>query len=340
MKTFIRLFVASAVAALAPVAVSAQQTPEQFYKGKTVSVYIGFSPGGTYDYFGRLIARHIGRHIPGNPTVIAQSMPGAGSFTLANWMTRIAPKDGTAIAIASQTLAIEEVLKSPGVQFKTADFNWIGRATSNVEINLVWHTSKAKKVEDALNNDIPLASTGAGSPSEGYPKLLNGVLGTRFKLVGPYPGSMDGLLAMERGETDGALTSWNTLYTVKNDWLRDNKVKVLVQYGLERTAEMPDVPTMVELGKTPEDKAMFAFYVSGGEVGRAFMAPPGVPADRVAALRKAFDETVKDPELLVEIEKAKLDFHPASGEKLQKLIAETAAVSPAVVARMQSLLQK
>ena len=316
------------------------QTPAEFYKGKTVDLYIGYSVGAGYDIYARLVARHLGKHIPGNPTVVAQAMPGAGSFILANWMTRIAPKDGTAIGIVSQTAAIEEVLKSPGVQFKSADFNWIGRATSNVEINLVWHTSKAKKIEDALNNDIPLASTGVGSPSEGYPKLLNGVLGTRFKLVGPYPGSMDGLLAMERGETDGALTSWNTLNVAKHDWIEQKKVNVLVQYALERTADMPDVPTMVELGKTPDDKAMFAFYVSGGEVGRSFVAPPGVPADRVAILRKAFDEAMKDPELLAEIGKANLDFHPASGEKLQKIIAETASVQPAIVARMQSILQK
>ena len=162
---------------------------------------------------------------------------------------RSAPKDGTAIGIVSQTAAIEEVLKSPGVQFKSTEFNWIGRATSNVEINLVWHTSKAKKIGDALTNEIPLASTGVGSPSEGYPKLLNGVLGTKFKLVGPYPGSMDGLLAMERGEVDGALTSWNTLFTAKNEWLRENKVSILVQYVLERTAEMKDIPTMVEIGR-------------------------------------------------------------------------------------------
>ncbi len=338
MNLIARIFAAMPLA-LAPACAQAQQ-PADFYKGKTVSIYIGFSAGGTYDYFGRLVSRHLGKHIPGNPTVIAQSMPGAGSFQLANWMTRIAPKDGTAIGIISQTAAIEEVLKSPGVQFKSADFNWIGRATSNVEINLVWHTSKAKKIEDAVNFDIPLASTGVGSPSEGYPKLLNGVLGTRFKLVGPYPGSTDGLLAMERGETDGALTSWNTLNTARHEWIVDKKINVLVQYGLERTPEMPDVPTMVELGRTPDDKAMFAFYVSGGEVGRAFMVPPGVPADRVAVLRKAFDEMVQDPELLAEIEKGKLDFHPASGEKLQKIVADTAGVSPDIVARMQSLLRK
>jgi tripartite-type tricarboxylate transporter receptor subunit TctC len=338
MSGSVGLLSAALLAGLVPAKASAQGVG-QFYRGKTVSVYIGFSPGGTYDYFGRLIARYIGKYIPGNPTVVAQSMPGAGSLTLANWMFRIAPKDGTAIGIVSQTVAIDEALKSPGIQYKANEFNWIGRGTSNVEITVAWHTAKAKKIQDALIYDVPLASTGAGSPSESYHKLLNGALGMRFKLIGPYPGSMDGLLAMERGETDAAFTSWNTLKTAKHDWVADKKVNVLVQYALKRLPDL-DVPTMVELGKTPEDKQMFAFEVSGGEVGRSFLAPPGVPAERVAALRKAFDATVKDPELLAEVAKAKLDFHPGTGEELQKTIAATASVSPAVIARIQGFLKK
>lgn len=334
----LRAALAAAAIALSPVAGQAQDG-DSWFKGRTISVYIGFSAGGTYDYFGRLLTRHLARHMPGAPTVIAQAMPGAGSLTLANWMYRLAPRDGTAIAIASQTLAIDEALKSPGIQYKANEFNWIGRATSNVEITVLWERSKVKKIEDATTYDVPLASTGVGSPSEGYHKLLNAVIGTKFKLIGPYPGSTDGLLAMERGETDAAFTSWNTLNVTKHDWITSKKVTVLVQYAQERHPDMPDTPTMVELGKTPDDKAMFAFDVSGGEVGRSFFAPPGVPADRVAMLRKAFDETMKDPELLAEIEKAKLDFHPASGDRLQKIIADTASVSPAVVARMQTLLK-
>ena len=338
MFPFLRPLALGLCAALIP-AVSFAQAPD-FYKGRTVNIYIGFSPGGTYDLFGRLVARHIGKHIPGNPTVVANSMPGAGSFTLANFMYRIAPKDGTAMGIVAQTMAIEEMLKTQGVNYKAAEFNWIGRATSNVEITLVSSNAKAKTVEDAKTIETTLASTGAGSPGEGYPKLLNGVIGPRFKLVGPYPGSTDGLLAMERGETDGAFTSWNTLNVTKHDWLEQKKVNVLVQYALERLPDMKNVPTMVELAKTPEDKELFAFYVSGGEVGRSFLAPPGVPAERVAILRKAFDDTMKDPELLAEIEKAKLDFVPGTGAQLQKLIADTAAVRPEVIERMRSILQK
>ena len=193
------LALAGLFAALLPAA-SGAQTADQFFKGKTVSIYIGFSAGGTYDLFGRLVARHIGKHIPGNPTVVAQSMPGAGSFTLANWMYRIAPKDGTAMGIVTQTLAIEEMLKTPGVNYKAADFNWIGRATANVEITVVSSSAKAQSAEDAKTYETTLAATGAGSPGEGYPKTLNGTIGTKFKLVGPYPGSTDRLDRAEEGQ--------------------------------------------------------------------------------------------------------------------------------------------
>jgi tripartite-type tricarboxylate transporter receptor subunit TctC len=339
MKVLSSALAVASIVLTAPAAL-AQQSPEAFYKGRTVSVYIGFSAGGTYDYFGRLIARHIGKHIPGNPTVVAQAMPGAGSLTLANWMFKLAPRDGTAMGIVAQTVAVDEALKSPGIQYKSSEFNWIGRATSNTEISLVWHTSKAKTMADAKLYDIPMASTGVGSPSESYLKLMNAAIGSRFKLIGPYPGSMDGLLAMEKGEVDGALTSWNTLNVAKHDWIVDKKVNILVQYSLERSPDMASVPTMVELGVTPEDKAMFAFSVSAGDIGRAFLAPPGVPADRIAALQKAFDETVVDPELLDEVRKAKLDFHPGTAARLRQIVADTANVPPAVVERMQSILQK
>ena len=331
----------AAIAGLAFCSASAEaQSPEAFFKGRTVTIYIGFSPGGTYDLFGRLVARHLQKHIPGNPTVVAQNMPGAGSFIAANWLYRVAPKDGTAIGIATQTIAIEESLKTQGVQYKAKEFNWLGRATSNVEISVGWYKAKVQKIEDAIANEMTIATTGAGSPSEGYHKLLNGTIGTKFKLVGPYPGSTDGLLAMERGETDAAFTSWNTLNTAKHAWIEEKKANVLVQYALERLPDLKDVPTMVDLAKTPEDKQMFAFYTSGGEVGRAFFAPPGIPADRVAALRQAFDETLKDPELLAEVEKANLDFHPGSGDLLQKIVVDTSAVPEAVVTRMQGILNK
>ena len=310
---------------------------EAFYKGKTVIIYIGFAPGGSYDYFGRLVARHIGRHLPGNPTVIAESMPGAGSFTAANYLYARAPRDGTVLGIVSQTMAIEEVLGTSGVQYKASRFNWIGRATSVNEVSLTFHSSNTKTIRDAIANETTMASTGAGSPSETYLKLLNDVARTRFKLVGPYPASNDAMLAMERGEVDGAFTSYNTLKVSRQDWLREKKINILVQYG-ERAADLPDVPYAVDLAKTDEDRQLMAFYVSSEEIGRAFLAPPETPADRIAVLRKAYDETMQDPQLLAEIDQSHAEFSPLSGAKLQRLVAAAAEVPPAIVARIRNII--
>jgi tripartite-type tricarboxylate transporter receptor subunit TctC len=310
---------------------------EALYKGKTVIVYIGFAPGGSYDYFGRLVARHIGRHLPGNPTVIAQSMPGAGSFTAANYLYARAPRDGTALGIVSQTVAIEEALGTSGIQYKVSQFNWIGRATSVNEVSLTFHSSNTKTIRDAIAHETTMASTGAGSPSETYLKLLNAVAATRFKLVGPYPASNDAMLAMERGEVDGAFTSYNTLKVSRQDWLRENKINILVQYG-ERSADLPDVPYAVDLAKTEADRQLMGFYVSSEQIGRAFLAPPEMPAESVAVLRKAYDETMRDPQLLAEIDQSHSEFNPLSGDKLQRLVAATADVPLTLVARIRGII--
>jgi tripartite-type tricarboxylate transporter receptor subunit TctC len=311
--------------------------PGASFKGQTVHLYIGFAPGGTYDYFGRLVVRHIGRHLPGNPTVIAEQMPGAGSFTAANFLYARAPKDGTAVGIVSQTMAIEAALGTPGVQYKAARFNWIGRATSVNEVSFTFHTSKTKTIRDALSHETTMASTGAGSPSDTYLKLLNEVAATKFKLVGPYPASNDSMLAMERGEVDGAFTSYATLKVSHQGWLRDDAINILVQYG-ERAADLPDAPDAVDLATTDDGRQMMAFYVSSEQIGRAFIAPPDVPADRVAALRKACDETMQDLQLLAEIEQSHAEFSPLTGETLQRLVAATADVPAATVARVREII--
>lgn len=324
---------------LALPAVGQAQTPAEFYKGKTIQIYIGFSPGGSYDLFARLVARHMGKHIPGTPTVVPTNMPGAGSFTAANYVFGAAPKDGTAMGIVSQTVAIEEALKTNGVQYKSAEFTWIGRATDNIEVQVLWHTSKAKTMDDAKNSVIPVASTGPGSPSEGYPKMLNGTYGTQFKIIRGYPGSTDGLLAMERGEVDGALTSWSTMKGSRKGWLDEKKAHLLVQYVVKRSAELPDVPAVTEFAKNQADKDLLTFYASAADVGRSFLAPPGVPEDRAKALQTAFDATMKDAEFLAEVKKANLDFGPAPAAALRKLIVDTASVSPEIVKRLQDFLK-
>jgi tripartite-type tricarboxylate transporter receptor subunit TctC len=311
--------------------------PDAFYKGKTIFIYIGFAPGGSYDYFGRLLARHLGRHLPGNPNVVAASMPGAGSFTAANFLYSRAPRDGTALGIVSQTMAIEQALSTSGVQYKASRFNWIGRAAAVDEVSFTFHTSKTKTIEDAMTNETAMASTGAGSPSESYLKLLNAVAGTKFKLVGPYPASNDAMLAMERGEVDGALTSYNTLQVSRADWLRTGKLHILVQYG-EPSPDLPNVPRAVDLAKNDEDRALMSFYVSSEQMGRSFLAPPDLPPQRLAMLRQAYDETMQDPEFLSEIRKSHVEFNPLSGDKVQRLVAETTKVSPAIIERIRKIL--
>ena len=241
------------------------------------------------------------------------------------------------LGIVSQTLAIEEALGTPSVQYKASKFNWIGRAASVNEVSFTFHTSNIRTIQDAMARETTMASTGAGSPSEAYLKLLNSVAATKFKLVGPYPASNDSILAMERGEVDGAFTSYNTLKVAHQDWLRDKTINILVQYG-ERSAELPDVPFAVDLAKTDDDRALMAFYVSSEQIGRAFLAPPEIPPDRVMMLRKAYDETMQDPQFLSEIEKSRSEFNPLPGEKLQKLVATASEVSPAIVARIRQIL--
>jgi tripartite-type tricarboxylate transporter receptor subunit TctC len=319
-------------------AVSAQPV-DGFFKGRPINLYIGFAPGGTYDYFGRAVGRFIGKHIPGNPTIVVQTMQGAGSLQAANFLYAQAPKDGTAWGVVTQTLPLEEALRSPGAHYKAAEFTWIGRMTSILEVHFTWKTSKGKTIEDAREHEVPMAGTGTGSPSEGYPKLLNALAGTKFKIISGYPGSTQGMLAAERGEVDGGLTSWNTLKRTKQSWIENKEVNLLVQYANARHPELRDVPTLLELARTPEGRQVLAFYVSGAELGRSLLASPGIPAERVKVLRAAFDAMVKDPEFLAEIEKSGQEFQPASGAEVQRLVEEVATVPRDIVERTENILR-
>jgi tripartite-type tricarboxylate transporter receptor subunit TctC len=318
---------------------AAQQA--DFFRGRTISVYIGFSPGGGYDYYGRLVTRYLGKHVPGNPKVVAQNMPGAGSFTAANFLYAAAPKDGTALGVVTQTLAVEDALRTKGANYKAANFNWIGRVTAILEVTLTGPKAKAKNMADTKKYDTPVAGTGSGSPSEGFPRLMNALYGSKFKVITGYQGSNDGMLAMDKGEVDGALTSWNTLKRTRLAQVRSGDLHVLVQYGLERSADpdLANVPAVVELGGTPEGKAIMTFYASGGAVGRSVIAPPGVPPERVKILRTAFDAMLKDADFLAEVNKLGVEFEPASGETMQKLISNVANASPDTIKRMQEILQ-
>jgi len=342
MKTTTSGLMGAALAVLilgfAPQHAFAQQA-DSYFKGKAINFYIGFGPGGTYDYYARLIARYIGRYIPGNPSVVAQTMAGAGSLQLANFLFAQAPRDGTAMGTVTQTVALEEALHSPGVRYKAAEFTWIGRATAILEITIFRNDARVKTIEDARRYDAPVSGTGAGSPSEGYPKLMNALAGTRFRIICGYTASARTMLALEAGEVDGAFTSWNTLRRINPEWLRNHFVNILYQCALMRHQDLPNVPTNVELAQTEEGRRIMAFYTSSAEIGRSILAPPGIPPERVNLLRRAFDAAIKDPEFLAEIERGQQEFQPASGEELQKLIADLASAPREVVERTEAILR-
>ncbi|MFN3889529.1 MAG: Bug family tripartite tricarboxylate transporter substrate binding protein [Beijerinckiaceae bacterium] len=329
-------FVITGAAFHAPCAV-AQDAAAHFRTNRTINLYIGYAPGGSYDLYGRMVARHLGRHVPGEPAVVPSNMPGAGSLQAANFLYSVAPKDGTALGALGETLAMEQALRNPGVKYDASRLTWIGRIASSNNIHLVWHTSKAQSVEDALKYEMTVAGTGPANLAETVPKLLNALIGTKFKVISGYASSGPGMLAMERGEVDGAGTSWAAIKATKQDWLREKKVKVILQDLPERDPELPDVPALLEFGKTEEDKKLLNLYASGGAIGRAISGPPGLPASVTAALRQAFQDMVKDPQLKADLDKAKLDLEPATYQELEATVNRTVNVSDAIRERVRSI---
>ena len=315
---------------------SAAQTPEQFYKGKSLDLEIGYPTGGSNDAYGRLLASHLGKHIPGAPTIVPRNSPGAGSFLAVNRVHSTLPRDGTVIGLGAPTLALDEKLGSQGVRFKTAELNWLGRVDSLINIVMMWKTSPVKTIADAQKIESTLSGTGAGSTVSIYPTVLNNVIGTKFKLVMGYRGSNEAMLAMERGEVEGHSTAWSAVKVAKPDWVRDKTVSIIVQFALKRHPELPDIPTAVELARNDDERQVLSAIMNASEVGTAFFTGPGVPPDRLAALRHAFDETMKDPEFLAEAQRFRLGVTPMTGEELQKLVSQVSGLSPALLENVRA----
>jgi tripartite-type tricarboxylate transporter receptor subunit TctC len=326
--------------ALLAVSPAAQaQSVAEFYNGKTITISVGFSPGGSYDFYPRLFARHIGKYIPGNPAVVVQNMPGAGSMRAANHLFNIAPKDGTALGVVSQTVMLEAPLGTPGVKYNAVEFTYVGRMTGVLETMISWHAAKAQTIYDVRKYETIAGGTGPTSPTEGYPRLLNAFAGTKFRIISGFAGTTEIMLAMERGEIDALEQSWATIMRAKKDWLDNKKINVLIQAQLERSKELPDTPTLVELGDTAEDKAALAFYTSSAAVSRSLIGAPGIPADRLKALREAFMATTRDPQFLEDVKKSQVEFDPAPGEYLEDLAKKVAATPRAVVERTAAALR-
>ena len=322
---------------LTGVAASAQ--PGEPYAGKTVSVIIGFGPGGGYDLWGRTVARNIGKHLPGKPTVIPQNMPGAGSYVAASHLYNAAPKDGTVLGIIARDVALGPLTGAPGARFDATKFSWIGTPTKEHNVCIAYHTAAVKTANDLRDKQLILGDTGPGTGTRSYPKVLNGLLGFKFKLVGGFQSSADVFLAMERGEVDGICESLDSVNARRPDWISSKKVAVLVQSGSVSHPDLKGVPLVLDHARTAEERQVIEFLYAGQEIGRPFVAPPDLPPERLRMLRAAFDATMKDADFIADAKRSKLEVEPEDGAHLAALIGKIYATPRAIIDRVGNLIK-
>ncbi len=324
-----------------PISAATAQTPEEFYKGKNVDLYIGYSVGGGYDIYARALAAHIGKHIPGNPTVVPRNMEGAGSLRLTNWLYNVAPKDGTAIGTVARGIPFAPLLGGEGIQFEPTKFNYIGSMNEEVSICATWHTSGVDSFEELKETEVVVGGTGPEADTDQFPKVVNGVLGTKMKVISGFPGGNDVLLAMERGEVGGRCGwSWSSIKTAHPEWVTEKKINMIFQMSANKHPDLPDVPLVMDLAETEEQKQILRLIFARQTLGRPYIAPPDVPADRVQALREAFMATLQDPEFLADAEKADLEITPVSGEDVQKLVQDIYTTPPEIAAKAAEIIRQ
>ena len=310
---------------------------EDFYKGKTVTVLVGFSPGGAYDGSARLLARHMGKYLAGNPAFVVQNMPGAGTLNLVNHLYNAAAKDGTVFGIFARGMAMEPLIGNSDTRFDATKLTWIGSTTNEVSLCATYATSPVKNWQDSLAKDFVVAGNGSGSDPDVFANVLRNLFGQKNRLITGFPGSAEISLAMERGEVDGRCGwSWSSVKAEKPDWLRDHKLNLIVQLALSKADDMPGVPLVTELAKTDSQRQILKLVFGRQTMGRPFAGPPGIPADRRQALRAAFDRTVKDPEFLADAAKSKLEINPVSGADIDTLIADIYRTPKEVVAEARA----
>jgi hypothetical protein len=325
-----------ALAIMASPAATQAQSVADFYRGKTVNVYIGVGVGGEYDIQARLVARHIGKHIPGNPTVIPQNRTGAGGLRMINYLYNVAPKDGTNIGMIANAFPAMQAVGISGVQFDAAKMGWLGSIAPAVETMAVWHTTGVKNIDDARKREIVAGASARGAITFIYPQMMNEFLGTKFKIVTGYPGGNQINLAMERGEVEARNNTWSSWKATKADWLKEKKITVIAQAG-PRAPDL-DAPSVEDAARTPEEKQLIELVVSGTRFGRP-MATNSVPADRLAALRAAYDATMRDPEFLAEAMALNFEVDPVQGDKMQKIVERILATPREIAAKAKGLME-
>jgi tripartite-type tricarboxylate transporter receptor subunit TctC len=333
----VALLVAACVGLAHPAA--AQDDVAAFYQGKQLRMIVGSAAGGGYDLFARIVARHIVQHIPGRPTIIVQNQPAAGGVVMANQLYGQGPKDGTVIGVPINGLPTAPLLQT-GTQFDPTRLIWLGSTNREAYVAFVWHTVPIENIDELARREVIVGATTPGTTMVDFPLLANAVLGFKFKVVRGYHGTPQINLAIERGEVQGiGGLGWASVKAQTPHWISEKKIKVLAQYGLKRYSELPDVPTMFELAKSEADRQAMAMLFARTEYGRPYFLPPDVPAERVTALRRAFDATMKDPAFVAEAGKLQFEVDPLTGEVVQALVAQLAATPPDVVARVRAALE-
>jgi tripartite-type tricarboxylate transporter receptor subunit TctC len=310
---------------------------QDFYQGKTVNFVIGYPVGGGYDTYSRLVAAHLGQHLLGHPSVIPVNMPGAVTIRATNYLYNEAPKDGTVVGMIDQAIYLNQILGTAQLRADATRFNWVGRIVGNSAVLYAWHLSPVKKIEDTFSRELIVAAGGVSSRLNW--QVLNTLVGTRLKLISGYPGTGEERIAMERGEIEAMSQPWPIIKTELAQWLTEKKISLLVQTGVDKNPGLTGVPRMIDLAKNDDDAALLKLFSTPSTIGRAVAAPPGLPPERVAELRRAFIETLSDPAFLRDVERAHLDLEPLAGDALQAAVASSGKFSPELIARAQRIAE-
>jgi tripartite-type tricarboxylate transporter receptor subunit TctC len=335
-----RFLLATAALAFLVAPAAAQEDVASFYRGKTVRLVVGIAVGSGYDINARLLARHMSKHIPGNPQIIVQNQPGAGSLTMTNQLYASGPFDGTVFGASFNGLPTAPLLQPTGVRFEATKINWVGSTNRETQATYLWHTVPIKTLDDIKTTEVVIGAQAPGSTQFDYPMLANTLFGTKFKVITGYESTSKINLAIERGEVHGTWANWSTLKALSSNWLNEKKVKIVVQWALKKHNELPDVPLVLEYAKEPEQKQAMELALARLEFGRPFLMPPNVPAERVQAMRRAFDATMKDPEFLAEAEKLKIEIDPLTGEQVGDLVAQIYKTPAETVERVKKAYEK
>jgi tripartite-type tricarboxylate transporter receptor subunit TctC len=314
--------------------VACAQSVADFYAGKQINLIVGATPGGGYDTQARLVARHWGKHIPGNPLIVVQNMPAAGSLAATNYIYNVAPRDGTAVALVMRGMLLIKNWNPSAVRFDLAKLNWIGSVNSEIAVTAAWHTAPHKSARDLFDKELIVGGS-TGVDPETTPRLFNALLGTRFKIINGYPGTTEIILAMERGELQGIGDwSWSSMKTARPDWIRDHKITLLMQGGLQKEPELGDLPSALDFVKNDADRRVMELYLTQKTVARPIIAPPDIPAERLAALRAGFIALAQDRDFLADVQTAKLEVAPLAGQAADKVIALIASAAPETAERL------